>query len=371
MKILHPLLCYYPSQAGGPANTIYWINKALDPKDFTIEVVATSFGIKEPIRSKILGDRNKASYFKSGGKKYISKSLKELNSTDIVQFSSLFFPPTLPILLTAIRKNKAIIISPRGELYDAAVSQKAIKKRIWISIIKLFQHKIHFHATNNFELQIIEKTFPKSKSRTVIPNFIEMPEKQDRETEDKILFLGRINPIKNIHILIDAISIVHKEYPHVKLEIFGSARLENEQEYLIQLKNKVTSLCLEDFVKFNGHTDGDKKNEHIASSKVLVLPSQSENFGNVVLEALAQGTPVIASKMTPWQTLEENYAGFWCEGDAPSIAENINKIFNLDKLEYRNMRKNAYELCKNQFDIKSNIHVWQNYYSKITTHVQK
>ena len=50
--------------------------------------------------------------------------------------------------------------------------------------------------------------------------------------------------------------------------------------------------------------DGEEKNKVIASNMALVLPSKSENFGNVVLEALAQGTPVIASKNTPWQILD-------------------------------------------------------------------
>jgi hypothetical protein len=46
ISIFHPLLCYYPSQAGGPANTLYWLNNALVKKNYTTNVLSTYFGLK-------------------------------------------------------------------------------------------------------------------------------------------------------------------------------------------------------------------------------------------------------------------------------------------------------------------------------------
>lgn len=371
MKILHPLLCYYPSQAGGPANTIYWINNSLNPNDFASEVVATQFGLINKIKTKEYSKNHRTTFFNSKGKQFIFKSLRELKTSDIIQFSSLFFPPTLPLLIAAIIKNKIILLSPRGELYEAAIGQKSFKKKTWISVIKLFQNKINFHATNDFELKIIQKTFPKAKSSVVIPNFIEMPEKLNKEIEMKLVFLGRINPIKNIHLLIDAISIVHKNIPTIRVEILGLARLDYEKQYLSSLQGQIKELSLEKVILFKGHLEGEAKNEMIASSKALILPSKSENFGNVVLEALAQGTPIIASKNTPWHLLEEFNAGYWIDGNVNEIVKSIMKLLELKDSEYLQMRKNAFELCKSKFDIKTNINVWENYYKKTTTYVQK
>lgn len=369
MKILHPILCYYPSQAGGPANTLYWLNCGLNSADFSSEVVATQFGLVNPITSQENSSSHKVTFFAAIGKAFIRKSMQALKTADIVQFSSLFFPPTLPILLAAIRKGKTIVISPRGELYEAAVSQKAFKKKIWIGILKTLQRKINFHATNDFELEIIKKTFPKAKCTIVIPNYIEMPDKHDCQVEMRFVFVGRINPIKNIDLLISAIAEVYKIYPNIGIDVVGSARLEYEIAYMKLLQDQIKQLSLEQVVSFKGHLDGDEKNKLIASSKALILPSKSENFGNVVLEALAQGTPVIASKNTPWELLKENEAGFWVEGSLKGLTDGMLDLLGIEENSYRQMRRNAYELCKSKFDIKSNIKVWENYYRKITTYV--
>lgn len=367
MKILHPLLCYYPSQAGGPANTVYWINNSLNSEKYTCEVIATSFGLTESLTKKSFSHNHKASYFNSAGRNYLSRGLKELRNTDILQLSSLFFPPTLPLLVAAARRSKTIIISPRGELYGAAIKQKFFKKKLWLTIVKLFQKKINFHASNDFELEIIKKTFPKAMSTILIPNYIELPKKQDRAIEEKIIFLGRINPIKNIHLLIDALNIVRKQFPDIKLEILGLARLDYEITYKKALENQIKELGLQNIVHFKGHLDGEDKNKIIASSKALILPSKSENFGNVVLESLAQGTPVIASKNTPWGILEEYNAGYWINTTSDDLANYIIKIFSLDQQLYEKMRNNSRLLCEYNFDIKNKINVWEDYYSKLTS----
>ena len=366
MKILHPILCYYPSQAGGPANAIYWLNKSLDPSLFSCKIITTQFGIVNAINSKEYSKNHKASFLKGKGKSYVKQSIQELKTSNIVQFSSLFFPPTLPILFSAILKNKTIIISPRGELYEAAINQKKFRKKLWINVIKLIQSKINFHATNDFELEIIRKTFPKAKSTVTIPNYIEMPKKKELDIKMSFVFVGRINPIKNIHLLISAIANVLKKYPRIQLNIVGSARLPYELVYQKSLEELIQTLNIASSVNFLGHLDGEKKNKTIGSSFGLILPSKSENFGNVVLEALAQGTPVIASKNTPWALLEDYNSGFWTESNVSELTKSLLSLLNMKDSDYLQMRQNAYALCKDKFDVTSNIQVWEEYYKKIS-----
>lgn len=370
MKIFHPLLCYYPSQAGGPANTLYWLNKTLISKNYRIEVLSSRFGLNSSLTDKELNtlfqNDHKVQFLSSKGKSFVKNGTRILRDSNIIQFSSIFFPPTLPLLFLAIFRSKKIIISPRGELYPAALSIKTFQKKIWLRFLKGVQSKIHFHATNDYEKEIIERYFPKSASVKVIPNFIELPVKIDKKVDvNQILFIGRINPIKNIDVLIRAVALIKNEKPEIQLLIAGDARLDYEKKYSKELKLLVEKLGLEKNIKFLGHIDKDEKQHFIATSYALILPSKSENFGNVVLEALAQGTPVIASKNTPWQILKENNIGNWIDSTPMKIAEALSQLMNLDSVSYQKMRERAYQVCLKNFEINSNVHHWENYYNSI------
>ena len=97
----------------------------------------------------------------------------------------------------------------------------------------------------------------------------------------------------------------------------------------------------------------------------MILPSHSENFGNVVVEALAQKTPVIASKGTPWEILEQHNAGFWVENSPLGLATAIDRLLDLDETTYQNMCNNALELVSAEFEVNRNIDKWINAYQKV------
>ena len=71
------------------------------------------------------------------------------------------------------------------------------------------------------------------------------------------------------------------------------------------------------------------------------MPSHNENFGNVVVESLSQGTPVIASTGTPWQILQKYKAGYWISNSPEKIAEILDDVLILSKQEYNLMRLNS------------------------------
>jgi glycosyltransferase involved in cell wall biosynthesis len=113
---------------------------------------------------------------------------------------------------------------------------------------------------------------------------------------------------------------------------------------------------------FTGLLRGYKKNKLLAESYFLILPSHTENFGNVVLEALICGTPVIASFGTPWKILEEKKAGFYCENSIKVLSNTILNTLELTDLEYTKMCRNAQSLFDEQFSIEKNIHAWEKIY---------
>lgn len=94
------------------------------------------------------------------------------------------------------------------------------------------------------------------------------------------------------------------KYSDIKLVIVGQVFPQSCKSYLDDLKKQVKRLGLEHKVKFERPVEGLEKQELFASSYCSFLISESENFGNVVIEAMAQGTPVVTSLGTPWSILK-------------------------------------------------------------------
>jgi glycosyltransferase involved in cell wall biosynthesis len=370
MTIYYPLLSYYPSQNGGPANTLYWLHNELEKHNIKCIVTSTDLGIPVDliIEKNTWGKNNEVEFVKQGILNFLNKKqFAKIKSSNIIHFSSIFFPPTLPILFYSLIKKKKIIVSPRGELYPPALKIKSHRKKVWLLFFKLFQNKINFHATNEEEKKIIQTIFSKAKRIDKIPNLISLPEKLDLPIENQILFLGRINPIKNIDILIKSFAAIFHNSTHkgLKLIIAGSAKLPYELKYKLNLDKLISELDLTDQIVFNGEIMGSEKERIISSSLVLVLPSKSENFGNVVLEALSQGTPIIASIHTPWQQLEANNAGYCVEPSQLELKKALENILNMKESTYSSMRNSSYSYCKNEFDILTKIGLWLEYYKNI------
>ncbi|OTG84759.1 glycosyltransferase family 4 protein [Acinetobacter sp. ANC 4648] len=100
-----------------------------------------------------------------------------------------------------------------------------------------------------------------------------------------MLYVGRLSPEKEINVLIDAYYAIKKHHPKkIKLVIVGSGP---DQLRLLQMQNS-------DELIFTGSLSGIPLAEAYASADVFVFASQVETFGNVVLEAMASGLPVIA-----------------------------------------------------------------------------
>ena len=82
---------------------------------------------------------------------------------------------------------------------------------------------------------------------------------------------------------------------------------------------------------------------------VFILPTYSENFGIVVGEALACGTPVITTKGTPWEELNTEHCGWWTEIGTDATFNALKDFLSLSKDELMNMGNNGRKLIKNKY----------------------
>jgi D-inositol-3-phosphate glycosyltransferase len=123
------------------------------------------------------------------------------------------------------------------------------------------------------------------------------------KSEDRmVLFVGRIEPLKGVDTLIHAMSCLGLNELHrpVHLAIIGGepdAIPEDMSDEMIRLQNLCDDLCMGGMVVFLGKRGQDTLPYYYSAAEVLVMPSLYESFGMVALEAMACGTPVIASEV--------------------------------------------------------------------------
>ena len=104
---------------------------------------------------------------------------------------------------------------------------------------------------------------------------------------------------------------------------------------------------LQSEVNFVGAKRGKEKEELFKQSKFFIMPSLFENFGTAILEALSYGLPVICSKGTPWEQINDRNCGWHIENDVNSLYNAIKNSLCLSDSEITIMAKNSVNLAKN------------------------
>lgn len=120
--------------------------------------------------------------------------------------------------------------------------------------------------------------------------------------DQNIVFAGRIEPLKGIDTLLLAVSLLRQRYPEETRNICvaiigGDPWADNPEEEMTRLQAMRHDLGITDFVTFLGSKDQNELPYYYAAAAAVVMPSHYESFGLVALEAMAMGTPVIASEV--------------------------------------------------------------------------
>ena len=156
-----------------------------------------------------------------------------------------------------------------------------------------------------------------------------------------VVFLGRVNWKKGLDRLIPAMAHI----PDADLVIAGNDE-ENYQPVLVKLAE---SLGVQERVRFVGPVDGSQKWELLRKAELLVLPSYSENFGNVVLEAMSVGCPVVVTPEVGLAPIvNKANAGLVVEGEPEKLAAGINVLLK-DGDKRRQMGEAGRRIAQEQF----------------------
>lgn len=354
MKILHTIP-YFNRASGGPTSCTYNLVRGLLSQDADVNILTFQPDKGDEISSAdfinyLPDDRTTPLWFSRN----MSLSLQEhIHGYDIVHANTIWTWPTHLTAITSRNFNKPLLISPHGMLYPQALKVSAWKKRL---IGKLFVRKDLnmancIHATSEQEMIHI-RNYGIKRPIAVIPNCLVLDNKRYQCKEKRGIlyfgFTGRLNPIKNIDLLIKAWTSLEEKTAGCELVIIG----DGEKEFVDYLHTLSSESVLGN-IKFLGFLAGDELKNEINNLDYQILPSKSENFGMVVPEALSCNVPVIASTGTPWKILEDERCGMWIEPDIASLQKAILTAKDIPGAEHKEMGRRGRDLVIREYESKA------------------
>ncbi len=258
-------------------------------------------------------------------------------------YGSKFF--LKPIMALKAMKSK-VIIAPRGMLHAGALKVKALKKKVYLTAIRLsgLLKGLHWHATDEQEVKDIQKHFKSAVVTLALdtpplnPNFAAL-EHTKRQGRVSLVFLSLITEKKNLLFLLELLD--KQQHIKVSLDIIGPIKDHPYWEKCLPLidKNK-------ERISYKGQVAPKDVIDVLQPYDFFILPTLGENFGHVIFEALTAGKPPIISHFTPWSNLEARQAGFNLNLDENEWLQHLTKLVDLDNEAYQQMAQGAQSYLK-------------------------
>ena len=336
MRVLQICAAYKPAYIyGGPTMSVSMLTEQLEKAGIQTEAYATTANGKTELpltpNKPLVVDGVTVTYFKRLTKDHshfspalLTQLWKQAPSFDIIHIHAWWNLVSLFSCLVALMRNVPVVLSPRGTLSPYSFQNKNIGIKWFIHHLfgKPLLKRCYIHVTSNQEAEAISKIV-KAKSITNIPNFVKLPESTAAANEQtgvfKLIFFSRIEEKKGLDILLNALSFV--TFPYT-LTIAG----DGDSTYINTLKALAEKNGIAANINWVGFK-GDDKFEMLAGEDLLVLPSYDENFGNVIIESLSEGTAVLVSPFVGLADyVTENKLGWQCELNAAAMGNMINFI---------------------------------------------
>lgn len=251
---------------------------------------------------------------------------------DAVFMVSFFSNLTTKVLtlrrLRQISGTVPFILAPQGELSEGALSIKANKKRVFLATTKklgIYRNLI-WKASCSDEKFDIARAISDSKKIEIVPdltpqmilpdyNFAFKPEKEAGKL--RLIFLSRINRKKN---LLHALRALQNVTGTVIFDIYGAS---DDEIYWRECQEEIEKLPSNVRITVYGSIDYAEVALTMSQYHFFILPTLSENFGHVVLEAMAAGCPVLLSDTTPWRDLTAKNIGWDLDLRNPNAWQNV------------------------------------------------
>ena len=244
-----------------------------------------------------------------------------------------------PVSIGKALKLKTVVAA-RGMLSPHALAVKPLKKYFFLSFMRWINRysKVIFHATSASEVQDIQLILGKWVQVRTIPNLAKEKSSIVKEIvkeagKSKLVYIGRIAPEKGTLL---ALSALKEQKASIELDLYGTCYNE---AYWNECLKVISELPASIQVNYHGSCASHEVAHHLASAHALLLPSEGENFGHSIVEAFANGRPVLISKNTPCKNLAAQKAGW--DVTATELPSAIQTLVEMDQVVYRTWSEGA------------------------------
>jgi glycosyltransferase involved in cell wall biosynthesis len=318
---------YLPGyKAGGiPRSMNNAVENLINIVEFKIVTRDRDLGDREPYRNIRKNEWQRAGsadvYYLSPAESSVRK-IRELilaDDYDVLYLNSFFDSFTIKALLIRYFDrtfSKPVILAPRGEFAEAALSLKFAKKYAYILLGRVtgLYKNLTWHASSGFEEADIMRVMKIKREKIHIA--LDLPVKFVKDnyylsslqhSADgifKIIFISRIARVKNLDY---AIQILGKLKAAVLFDIYGPLE---DMKYWNECRMLIGKLPVNITVRYKGIVLPDQVVQIFSGYDLFLFPTGGENFGHVIAECLISGTPVLTSDKTPWRNLRDNELGW-------------------------------------------------------------
>ncbi len=340
------VLSYLSDRFGGPVTVSKCLGGVLAEKGHNVSYWATTGRDAHAVSNSLPGSHIYETCWPRGWCRSpgLAKGLSDgFPRVDIVHINEFWPYPIYISSKIAHRHDVPYILSPSGSLEPWALRStrlKWFKKMAYLRVIgrSIMSRSACLHACSAQEAEHFRQVGYDGPI-TIIPNGVDLsnfagidgrdaeihwPNLKDRPV---VLFMSRLSPEKGLDLLIRVWAELGR-FPACKDAILVIAG-PDYRGYQKHVEAMLKSHALGSRVLMVGMVRGCQKSALLHRANVFVLPSYSENFGIVVAEALACGTPVVTTTATPWQQLEEIDAGRWVPPRESELAQALTDLLSM------------------------------------------
>lgn len=273
----------------------------------------------------------------------MTTSLEEVEAwgPEVVHIHALWSPWLYRMYRWAKARRLPIVWSPHGMLTPWALSQKRLKKAVALALYQKrgLRGADLLHVTAPSETEDVRRLGLKNPVAEV-PLGVDVPAQLPTHETGPVrtaLFVSRVHPKKGLFDLVEAWAALRPQ--GWRMVVAGPSYRNHGAQ--VEARARVAGLTEAEF-SLIGPVYGAEKDRLYAQADLFVLPTYSENFGSVVIEALAQGCPVLTTAGTPWEGLLTHRCGWWIEPGAAPLKTTLREALALPTSTLREMGERGY-----------------------------